>query len=129
MESWGANGVIAARYAGQRARVGPGTPGRRVRGTALLAACIAVATLLGSLALGSNTAPSDASRPGNDAPASVFAAPPGEPARIPALDEGPAGFSAGPDRPLDRKLSGEPAGAGGLTVDVRRALEQIASEG
>jgi hypothetical protein len=95
----------------------------------LLTTCIAVATLLGSLALGSNTAPSDASRPGNDAPASVFAAAPGEPARIPALEEGPAGFSAGPDRPLDQQLSGEAAGGGGLTVDVRRALEQIASEG
>ena len=124
MESWGAYGVFAARYAGQQACAGAAAPRRRIRGTVLLAACIVVGVLLGPLALGS-----DATGNGADVPAAVFAVGPGEPARIPAMDRGPAPVSAGPDRPLDQQPSGEPFGDDGLTVDVRRVLEQIASEG
>ena len=129
MESWGANGVIAARYVGQRARVGPGTPGRRVRGTALLAACIVAGALLGALALGSYVTRTGAGWPADGSPRAVFTTGAGEPARIPALDKGPAPFSGGADQPLDQQLSGEPSGDDGLMVDVREVLEQMASEG
>ena len=126
MESWGANGVFAARYASQWARAGAGTPGRRIRCRVLPVACVVVAMLLGSLALGSYVMGDDASQLGAGGPAVVFAAEPGEPARIPALDQGLAPFG-GADRPLDQRPSGEPSGDDELMVDVRRALEQLAS--
>ena len=129
MQSWGAYGSFAAHYAADRAGAGAGARARRIRGTVLLAACIAVAALLGSLALGSNTTRDAANWPGDSAPASVYAVGPGEPARIPALGNGPAPRNGGADQPLDRQLSGEPSGDDGLMVDVRRVLEQMASEG
>ncbi len=129
MESWGAHGVFAARYAGQWARAGAGSPGRRIRGPQLLFACIVVGALLGPLALGSYATRDGASRPDDGTPASVFTAAPAEPARIPALDERPAPGSGGADQPLDQQPSGEPFGGNELTVDVRRLLEQMASEG
>ena len=123
MESWGAHGVFAARYAGQRACAGAAASGRRIRGTVLLATCIVVGAFLGPLALGS-----DATRNGAGAPAAVFAVGPDEPARIPAMDQGPAPIRVGADRPLDQLPSGEPFGGDELMVDVRRVLERIASE-
>ena len=128
MESWGAHGVFAARYADQRAGVGAGAPGRRIRGRVLLAACIVVGALLGSLALGSDATRNGASRPGDGVPALIFAVGPAEPARLPAMDEGPAPVSGRADQPLDQQLSGEPSGDDELMVDVRRALERLASE-
>ena len=129
MQSWGAYGVFAARYAGDRARAGARARERRIGGPLLLVAFIAVGALLGPLALGSDATRNGASWPGAGAPASVFAVGPGEPARVPAMDEGPAPFSTGPDQPLDQQLSGAPSGDDGLMVDVRKVLEQMASEG
>ncbi len=128
MESWGAHGVFAARYAGQWARAGAGSPGRRIRGPQLLVACIVVGALLGPLALWGDATRGGASRPGDGAPASVFTVGPAEQARIPALDQGPAPRSGGADQPLDRQLAGEPSGDAELMLDVRRALERLASE-
>ncbi len=124
METWGAHGTFAARYAGQRACAGAGAPGRRIRGPRLLAACIVVGALLGPLTLGS-----DWTRHGAGVPAAVSAVGRGEPARIPAMDEGSAPFSGRADWPLDQQSAGEPFGNEELMVDVRGALEQMASEG
>ncbi len=129
METWGAHGTFAARYAGQWARAGAEARGRRIKCPLLLAACIVVGVLLGSLALGSGVTRNTAVWSGDGIPAPIFAVGRGEPARIPAMEQGPAPFSAGLDRPLDQQPSGEPFGDDGLTVDVRRVLEQIASEG
>ena len=129
MESWGAHGVFGARYAGQWARAGAGSPGRRIRGPQLLVACIVVGVLLGSLGIGSDATRNAMGWPGNGIPGAIFAVGPGEPARVPAMDEGPTLRGAGPDRPLDQQGSGEPFGGDELTVDIRRALEQMASEG
>ncbi len=124
MESWGAHGVFAARYAGQWARAGAGSPGRRIHGPQLLVACIVVGALLGPLALWGDATRDGASRLGDGAPASLFTVGPTEPARILALDERPAPGSGGADQSLDQQLSGEDE----LMLDVRRALERLASE-
>ena len=128
MESWGAYGVFAARYAGDRAPAGACQRGQRIRGAVLLAAFIAVGALLDPLATGNNVTRDSVSQPGSDTPAAVFDVGPGEPFRIPAMDEKSASSSGGADQPLDRHLSGEPSGDDGLLVDVRRVLEQLASE-
>ena len=127
MESWGAHGVFAARYADEWSRVGAATRRHRIRGPLLLAACIVVGALLGSLALGSYATGDGASLPGDGTPASVFTVGPAEPARIPALDEGLAPRSGGADRPRDQQGSGEPSDDE-LMVDVRRVMERLASE-
>ena len=85
MESWGAHGVFATRYADEWSPVSAATRQRRIRGPQLLVACLVVGALLGSLTLGSDATRGGASLPGDGAPALVFIMGSAEPAWIPAL--------------------------------------------